>query len=418
LRIAIIGAGVVGVTTAYELAADGHEVSVFERRGGVASEASFAHSGIVAPGLVTPWGTPGRPLALLRQLLERDAPARQLGLGAIGQWPWLWRWWRAREPEVYARNRAAMLRLARFSQERLLTLTRTLRLDYEQRAGVTVLLRGERELAQARAGLKQLAETGLGFELLDAERVRLRETGLNPETALRAAVFLPNDGVGNGRQFAQLLRAQSQQHGAMFHFDTAVQRLVPGATPAVVTAGGEQRFDAVVLCSGAESNALLRRIGLALPLSAVHGYSVTAPLRHLDGHPDLGPRSTLIDERHGVAISRLGQRIRVAGGFELGGSAARMDPAALRLLYRVLDDWFPGAALLPQAQVWKGARPMLPDGPPVLGASGAAGVWLNLGHGSSGWALCCGSARVLAEQIAGRTAPLDMAGLEIGRLRR
>nr|MBP6765622.1 FAD-dependent oxidoreductase [Rubrivivax sp.] len=125
----------------------------------------------------------------------------------------------------------------------------------------------------------------------------------------------------------------------------------------------------------------------------------------------------VLDDKHRVTISRLGQRVRVAGGAELGGPPTRQRMAALRTLYRVLDDWFPGAALAREAQHWKGARPMLPDGPPVLGASGAPGVWLNLGHGASGWTLACGSARVLAEAIAGREAPLDVSRLGLARLR-
>jgi D-amino-acid dehydrogenase len=175
-------------------------------------------------------------------------------------------------------------------------------------------------------------------------------------------------------------------------------------------------FDAVVVCAALGAKALLRPHGLKLPMQAVHGYSVTAPVRRLDAHGDVGPRSALMDERYKVAISRIGARVRVAGSAEIGGTANRHDPKALETLYKVLHDWFPGSARLSQAQVWKGARPMLPDGPPVLGASGIAGVWLNLGHGSSGWALACGSARLLADGIAGRTPAIDTEGLGVERL--
>jgi D-amino-acid dehydrogenase len=172
----------------------------------------------------------------------------------------------------------------------------------------------------------------------------------------------------------------------------------------------------VVVCAGVQANAVLRGCGLRLPLAPVHGYSITAPLRHFEGQA-LGPRSAVMDEAYKVALSRLGQRVRVAGSAELGGSLTSMRPAAVATLYRVLDDWFPGAAQQRDVQVWKGARPMLPDGPPVLGASGADGVWLNLGHGSSGWALSCGSARVLADLVAGRDAGIDLAQLGLQRLR-
>lgn len=420
MRAAVIGAGIIGVTTAYELAAQGHEVTVFERRGSVAEECSFANAGVVAPGYVTPWAAPGMAWKLMGHLFSRDRPVRVDGLAALSHLPWLWRWWRACRPAVHAANRAAMHQLAKLSQDRMLELTRDLQLSYEQIPGHLVLLRSARELAQAQRGLKLLQELGVAHEVLDAAACLRLEPGLNPQTRLQAGIHLRQDGVGNCRQFAQLLKAQATRHGVEFRFDTPVRRIAAAATaaPVVEQADGTRRtFDAVVVCAGVQANALLQPLGLKLPLAAVHGYSVTAPLRHIDGLPLPGPRAALMDERYKVAISRLGLRVRVSGTAQLGGRLETLDDAPLRTLYKVLDDWFPGAALVREAQHWKGARPMLPDGPPVLGASGAPGVWLNLGHGASGWALACGSARVLAEQLAGREAPLDVARLGVTRLR-
>ena len=142
-----------------------------------------------------------------------------------------------------------------------------------------------------------------------------------------------------------------------------------------------------------------------------------APLRRHEGHPELGPRSALWDERHQVAITRLGARVRVAGGAEVGGTLSRHSGGALETLYKVLHDWFPGSAHLGQAQRWKGGCATLPDGSPVLGPSGIAGVWINLGHGDHGWALACGSARLLADALAGRPAVIDIDGLSVRRLK-
>jgi len=151
-------------------------------------------------------------------------------------------------------------------------------------------------------------------------------------------------------------------------------------------------------------------------MAAVYGYSISAPIRE----PLNAPRSALMDERYKVAISRLGNRVRVAGSAEIGGSLHKHRASSVRTLYKVLHDWFPGAAQNANTgasvQVWKGARPMLPDGPPIIGDSGIPGLWLNLGHGSSGWALSCGSARALADGIAGKSAGIDMEGLGIERL--
>ena len=447
MRIAVIGAGIVGVTTAYELSAAGHEVTVFERRGSVAAETSFANAGVVAPGYVTPWSAPGMPAKLLRDLFSRHAAIRVQATLDPALLGWLWRWWRACRVDTWKANRTAMQRLAVFSRHRLHELTRTLQLEYEREAGYLVLLRSEEDLAAARPGLKLLTELGNRFHLVDGARCRELEPALNPDTALHAGVHLPDDEVGNCRQFAHLLRHEAQKLGARWCFHTQVQRLVPGTSPQVVhrymppaestqlviepsTSNGDgpptepaplqpvtEDFDAIVVCAAMGSTELLRPLGVRLPLRAVHGYSITAPLRPEDSAAERAPRAALMDERYKVAISRIGQRVRVAGSAELGGSVEKHDMRAIETLYKVLNDWFPGAGRMSQVQRWKGARPMLPDGPPVIGRSGADGVWLNLGHGSSGWALACGSAFALAQAMDGREAPFSLAGLGIERLR-
>lgn len=423
MRVAVIGAGIVGVTSAFELANDGHQVTVFERRGSVAEETSFANAGVVAPGYVTPWAAPGMPAKVLKHLLSRHAPVRLAWPLAPGQLGWMWRWWRACRAPVFATNREHMYRLARYSQQRLRALRHDLAIEHEQAAGYLVLLRGAAELKGARVSLKLLAELGVNFHLVDGAQARLIEPGLNPDLALQAAVHLPDDEVGNCRQFAHLLRSRAQAQGAVFRFNRSVDRIDAGSTPTLThrapgtaEAPQQEAFDAVLVCAALGATALLKPLGLKLPLVAVHGYSITAPLRQVDGYPHLGPRSGVMDEKYKVAISRLGQRVRVAGSAELGGRLDHADPATLETLHKVLDDWYPGCARMAQAQHWKGARPMLPDGPPVLGASGAPGVWLNLGHGGSGWALSCGSARVLADQLAGRTPAIDVSGLDMARL--
>lgn len=423
MRIAVIGAGIVGVTSAHELAADGHEVTVYERHAGVASETSFANAGVVAPGYVTPWAAPGMPLKVLRHLFGRHAPVRFGGANALAQLPWMWRWWRACRPAVYRQHRGWMYELARYSRQRQHALTQALSLEYEQASGVLVLLRTARDLAQAQASLQVLRTLEVPFELLDAEGCRRVEPGLQAGTPLHAGIWLAQDEVGNCRQFAHLMKAQAQHHGARFRFQHEVLALTPGSAPRVISqdrgpAGtrDEATYDAVLLCAGHQAARLLRPLRLRVPIAPVYGYSVTAPLSLADETHTPGPRGAVMDEKFKVAISRLGQRIRVAGSAELGGEPGRMNAAALATLYKVLDDWYPGAARLSQASAWKGARPMLPDGPPVIGRSRLPGLWLNLGHGSSGWALSCGSARLVADLMAGRDPGIDLAGLGPQRL--
>ena len=447
MRIAVIGAGVVGVTTAYELGADGHAVTVFERRDTVAAESSYANAGLVAPGYVSPWAAPGMAGKVLAHLGRRHAPVRiggGLDLAALG---WLWRWWRACRPKVYAANRARMHRLAHFSRERLHHVSRHLKLDYERAQGFLVLLRSAGDLALAEPGIKALTELGAAPQVLDAAGCRRIEPGLNPAAPLHAGIYSQDDEVGNCREFTHLLRKEAARADVRFRFGTPVAAIVAGREPRVVlcrtaavarphaphrSTGSEQgtmatpaaaatselTFDAIVVCAALGSRELLRPLGIDLPLLPIYGYSLTAPLRHDEQHLSLEPRAALMDERYKVAISRFGNRVRVAGSAEIGGSPDRQHPGALATLDKVLDDWFPGIAQQSQVQRWKGARPMLPDGPPVLGRSGAQGIWLNLGHGGSGWALACGSARLVADAIAGKRTPIEIDGLGIDRLRR
>lgn len=411
MKIAVIGAGIIGVTTAYELARDGHEVEVFERHGAVAEETSFANAGVLAPGYVTPWAAPGMPGKVLQYLLRRHAPVR-LGRPSWRDLAWIRRWLKACDPESYRINRERMQRLAFHSRTRLHELTQHLQLDYESRQGYTVLLRTEEDEAMVQASLQCLRETGVPFQRLDRAGVLAHEPALHADTELHAAIHLPDDEVANCRQFAVQLRQHAEALGVRFHFKKNLSPLRPAAPTTVDGRHGAANFEAVVVCAGVNSAAMLRPLGLRIPLTAIYGYSVTAPVREdMDA-----PRSALMDERYKVAISRLGNRVRVAGSAEIGGDPTLLREASVQTLYKVLNDWFPGGAHLSQGvQVWKGARPMLPDGPPLLGPSGVPGVWLNLGHGSSGWALSCGSARAVADLIAGRDPGLDLSGYELAQ---
>lgn len=415
MRVAVIGAGIVGVTTAWELAQDGHEVTVFERRGAAAEETSFGNAGVVAPGSVTPWAAPGMPAKVLRYLLQKHAPVKLATPLRWAEVRWMWQWWRACRLDTYLANRARLQRLAFYSRERLHAVTAQLQLEYDRSDGYMVLLRSQRDVDLAQPGLQVLRDADVKFRQISPDEARTVEPALNPDTAFAAAIHLPDDEVGNCRQFALQIKLEAQRLGVRFEFNQDVRAMSP-ATPTRLEFAGDaapRDFDAVVMCAGLASAQLLQPLGLKIPLIAVHGYSVSAAIRE----PLNAPRSAVMDERYKVAISRLGNRVRVAGSAEIGGSLDTRRPAAIATLYKVLHDWFPGAAQMSGGvQEWKGARPMLPDGPPILGASGIPGVWLNLGHGSSGWALSCGSARAVADLMAGRAPEIDLEGLGLARL--
>jgi D-amino-acid dehydrogenase len=427
MKIAVIGAGIIGITTAYELARDGHSVTVLERRGAAAEETSFANAGIVAPGYVTPWAAPGMPQKVLMHLLSRYAPVK-LGLPlSTRELAWIWRWYRACNPQTYLATRTQLQRLAFYSRERLHQITAERKLDYDRSDGYMVLLRAPSDRDMVQMSLQVLRDAGVAFTELDAAGARRIEPALHPETPLHGAIHLPGDEVGNCRQFCLMLKAESQALGVGYLFNTAVARIAQAGRPGTceVTIAGEaasRAFDAVVMCAGLASAQLLRPLGLKIPMAAVYGYSLSAPIR--DGHGGQSgqgnehnaPISAIMDERYKVAISRLGNRVRVAGSAELGGTPQSQRESSIQTLYKVLRDWFPGAVAPAGAvQIWKGARPMLPDGPPVIGPSGVPGLWLNLGHGSSGWALSCGSARALADVLGNRAPGLDMSGFSVAR---
>lgn len=431
LRIAIIGAGIAGVTSAYELSADGHQVTVFERRGSVAAEGSFANAGLLVPGLVLAWVPPRPP---------RPSDGRAIG--------WQWQRWRAGSDKNAAPGHANLLQLALHSSDCLQQLRRRVQLDYEYAEGQLVLLRSPAELSAIQPGLAMLQAAGVVHHQLDTDQCRAVEPGLNPEAALHGGIRLAQAEVGNCRQFAHLLRLEAQRLGAQFRFHTTVRSVQPGRTvrlaheytPPPEQTGTTSRladagdtepaplgiqqddFDAVIICAAMDSVALLEPLGLKLPLTAVHGHAITAPLRQLEAYPDLGPRAGVFDHQQQIAISRIGQRVRVSGIAEVGGSTDLFKPASLNSLYQVLHQWFPGAIQNGQAQHWKAVLAQLPDGLPLLGSSGLPGIWLNLAQGGShsqaaiNWTLACGAAHVLAAQVAGRPSAVDITGLGISRL--
>lgn len=416
MKVAVVGAGIVGVTTAYELALLGHEVSVFEQQGSVAAAASFANAGVIHPGYIKPWSQPGVAAELLHALFSSQAHLQLRWGTALRHLPWLLHSWRSSRAADFNAKHRALQTLAQFSRQRLLALTRQLQLDYEQMPGFMVLLRGAAELAAVQPSLALLRDCGVAHHVIDAARARHFEPALQDSTALHAAIHLAQDGVGNCRQFAQLLKTHAQALGVSFHFGTAVRKLQAGPQPSLTLDKGQpQHFDAIAVCTGADGKRLLARLGVRLPIVPVQACSTTASLRHLDGHAALGPRAAVLDQRFKVTISRLGQRVRVSAGFEIGGS--RSPSSLYKRMYAVLDDWFPGATLTQDAQHWQGVSAEMPDGLPVLGNSGAAGIWLNLGHGGSGWTLACACAQVLAECISGRPAPMDTTHLTAARFR-
>ena len=416
MRIVVIGAGIIGVTTAYNLRRDGHDVVVVERRSGVAQETSFANAGVMAPSYVAPWAQPGMPGKVLAYLFRAEAPIIFRPSLDPALWRWIARWLRECRLERFTRNKARMQRLAFYSQSELRALRELHQLDYEQTTGYLQLFRAEKEIERSAIARKMLDELGVAHALLTPEQARSIEPALHAATPLAGALHLPGDETGNCAFFAQQLKDIAIRDGVEFRFNVTAQRLQreQQRITGLRTDKGDINADAFVIAGGISSVALLRPLRIRLPMQPVKGYSATAAITAFEHAPYIG----VMDEAYKVAITRMGKRVRIAGTAELGTRGMELRDSALRTLLKVAQDWFPYAASYAKSRFWIGARPMLPDGPPVLGKTPIANLFINAGHGSTGWMMACGSARVLADVIAGRAPAIDLDGLTLDRYAR
>jgi len=427
MRIAVIGAGTAGVAAAQALAAAGHEVTVIERRSSVAEESSFAPAGIAAPGLAAPWlPAPSRLQALGS---NADEAARVHGTGAAFASPTLFGKGDGPEATRRAERALALYKLLTLGALRIDDLAHGLQLDFERGDGLLITLPDAACAAQAEAAVAWLQQQGEAAEWADAGRQRQIEPGRAVADDAPRAVWLPGARIGNTREWTQLLRAHAQHLGARFLFQHEVASISAGPQPVVRLAAASEpardvAFDAVVVCAALDSARLLAPLGIKLAWKPIRGYSVTVAQHVREAAPDSGPRAALLDVRSGVSISRLGARVRVAGGHEsVAVPAPSAEPAApptrkvLQPLYEAVDNAFPGAVNWQQAQVWQATRAALADGLPAVGASGVPGIWLDVGHAHHGWALSQAAAGLLCTMIAGEALPPEAAVLSPQRLR-
>jgi D-amino-acid dehydrogenase len=378
-----------------------------------AQETSFANAGVMAPSYVAPWAQPGMPGRVAAYLFKAEAPIVFRPAANLALWRWIRRWLTECSLERFTRNKARMQRLAFYSQAQISALRNLHALDYEQATGYLQLFRTEQEVERSAATRKMLTELGVAHRLLTGDEARTVESALHPVTPLAGALHLPDDETGNCAYFAHQLKDIAAGDGVRFRFGEAAQGfgLALGRVECLRTDAGELRGDRYVIAGGVDSLALLRPLGIRLPLMPVKGYSATAAITALES----APMTSVMDETYKVAITRMGNRLRIAGTAEIGTNGMRLRDSALSTLIKVASDWFPAAASYRKAQFWVGARPMLPDGPPVLGATPLPNLYINTGHGSTGWVMACGSGKVVADVIAGRQPEIDLDGLTLDR---
>ena len=412
MKVLVLGSGVVGISTAYYLWRDGHEVTVLERQGAPALETSYGNAGGLCPSFAGPWAAPGMLGKVLSQLLESEPPIRFRPKLDVRQWQWLARWVANCNKTSFRRNKLCMQRVAHYSQACLKELVaQTLIDDFDFHSdGTLQLFRTEAEVEVGHLASKALTELGIPWRMLGASEIDAFEPALRQRSAkVAGALHLPADASGDSHKFSVALARYLQARGVRFLFNTPIQAITHqgGAISGVQTPSQHMSADAYVVALGSEAPLLLRPLGIALPVYPVKGYSITVPMQAAG--PNIG--TALMDEHNKIMMSRLGERIRVAGMAELAGYDLSLDPAQRERLIRVVQEFFPSGLEFDQVEFWAGLRPMTPDGPPILGATHWPKLYLNSGHGSNGWTQSCGTSRIVADLVSGKTPAIDLTGL-------
>jgi D-amino-acid dehydrogenase len=415
MKVLVLGSGVIGTACAYELAMSGHEVTVVERQPGPALETSFANAGEVSPGYSAPWAGPGVPLKAIKWLLMQHRPLviRPHLDGALIRWGLAML--RNCTAARYELNKSRMVPLAEYSRDCLRELRASTGIAYDDRTlGTLQLFRTQQQLDSTGADIAVLQRYGVAYELLDRAGCLQAEPALaRVQDKFMGGLRLPGDETGDCHVFTQRLADLARQRGVSFRFSTTIHSIAGdgrGVT-AVDTSQGLLHADAYVLALGSHSPLWLRPLGLRIPVYPVKGYSITVPITDASAAPE----STVMDETHKIAITRLGQRIRVGGTAELAGYTLKLHEPRRRTLEFVVNDLFPGGGDTAQATFWTGLRPMTPDGTPIVGGTRLPNLYLATGHGTLGWTMAAGTGRVIADLVSGRKPQIDVSGLGVER---
>lgn len=409
----VIGAGIVGLTTAWALAERGYAVSVLERASEVAGGASRANGGQLSYRYVSPLADEGVPLKALRWLMDPDGPLRFKPELRWQQWSWMIDFLRACRGPVNRQMTSRLLDLGAYSHTAFKALQQQACLDTValREPGKLVVYRQPQEFARVAARVVALG--GGPEQALSLEQCVALEPALAfSEAQLVGGIFTAGEAVADCRKVCELLLKRLQSHGnfrGLLHANAEAFILRSGAAVGVRTTQGDVTGDQFVLAAGLQSRALGLSAGIKLPIYPLKGYSLTAPIA-AEHRP---PVVSVTDFEKKVVYARIGDQLRVAAMVDLVGDDERIDPARIASLRRTVQATFPLAADYGQASEWAGLRPATPSGAPILGASGVRNLWLNVGHGALGFTFSFGTANIVAELVCGRASPIDLAGLQL-----
>ncbi len=412
MRVAVLGAGVVGITAAYYLQRHGHAVTIVDRQALPASETSSANGGQISVSHAEPWATPRTLRKLPAWLLRRDAPLRLRLQGDPQFWSWCVQFLRECQPQRTRHNIGQLVSLGLYSRRALQVLRAEIGLEYGQRTrGILHLYTDAEEFAAATVAAAQMRDYGCERRVVSADEAVAIEPALRTSRAhLVGGTYTADDESGNAQTFTRALAERVQRLGAeMLMAHRVIGLHTDGQRIAHVTLADAQgqaqqlQADAYVLALGSESPLLVRALGLRLMVQPAKGYSLTMPVRD----PERAYEVSLTDDEHKLVFSRLGDRLRIAGMAELRGYDRELDPARCALLMRRTEFLFPGAGDATQASYWTGLRPSTPSNVPYIGRTRYPNLFLNTGHGTLGWTHACGSGLALADLLSGRTPELD-----------
>ncbi|MDI3383912.1 D-amino acid dehydrogenase [Xenophilus aerolatus] len=425
MRVIVLGAGLLGTTSAYFLSQLGHDVTVVDRQATPGAETSFANGGQISVSHAEPWANPSAPLKVLQWLGKEDAPLLFRIRADMRQWLWGLSFLRECTPARTRHNIEQIVRLGTYSRDTLQQLRRDTGIDYDQRTqGILHFYTTQKEFDGALAPAEQMRQLGCERRVISADEAVLLEPALaHIRPQLAGATYTAEDESGDANRFTRELAQRAEAAGVQFRLGHTVTALreVGGRIDHVEVTDTEGRFqrlqaDAFVLAMGAFSPMLAAPLGVRLPIYPAKGYSVTMPVKDASKAHQV----SLTDDEFKLVFSRLtgpnGDRLRIAGTAELNGYDRDLNAVRCEAIVRRVEQLFPGAGDTTQAQFWTGLRPATPSNVPIIGRSKVPNLFLNTGHGTLGWTHACGSGKSIARIVTGLTPEVDFAfhGVEKG----
>lgn len=420
MKVVVLGAGLLGVTSAYFLRQQGHDVVVVDRQATPAAETSFANGGQISVSHAEPWANPSAPLKVLQWLGKEDAPLLFRLRADARQWLWGLQFMRECTPARTRHNIEQIVRLGTYSRDTLQQLRRDTGLQYDQRTqGILHFYTNAKEFESAEAPAAQMRELGCDRRVISAdEAVRLEPALAHVRDRLAGATYTAEDESGDANRFARELVRLCEQAGVEFRMSHTVTALreTGGTIDHVEATDSEGRFqrirgDAYVVAMGSLSPLLVQPLGIRLPIYPAKGYSVTMPV----ADASKAHQVSLTDDEYKLVFSRLGDRLRIAGTAELNGYDRDLNRVRCEAIVRRVEELFPGAGDASQAQFWTGLRPATPSNVPIIGRSKLANLFLNTGHGTLGWTHACGSGKSIARIVSGLAPEVDFAFVGVDR---